>query len=110
MCCVFPACFALNESTFSITKVNSIFLCLRIHAITTTDVRFISFLPPYTQYIYITLDEMHAVAQRLTKRGRMSISDLAAQSSSLIDLEPRATGTAGAGKKQMIDFDELAEE
>jgi len=62
------------------------------------------------KYIYITLDEMHAVAKHLTKKGRVTISELAAQSSSLIDLEPRTVGTEGAGKRPMLDFDALAAE
>jgi hypothetical protein len=63
----------------------------------------------FLQYIYITLEEMHAVAQHLTKQGRIRISELAAKSSSLIDLEPKATGS-GEGKRPMLDFDALAEE
>lgn len=63
------------------------------------------------QYIYITLDEMRAVARHLTKKGRMTISELALQSSSLIDLEPRDVGTEGGhGKRPMLDFDALAAE
>ncbi|KAF5836645.1 DDRGK domain-containing protein [Dunaliella salina] len=62
------------------------------------------------KYIYITLGEMHAVARHLIKKGRVTISELAAQSSSLIDLEPRTVGTEGAGKRPMLDFDALAAE
>lgn len=65
-------------------------------------------LDPLLQYIYITLEEMRAVAQHLTKRGRISISELAAQSARLVDLEPRAMGSGG--KRPMLDFETLAEE
>ena len=66
--------------------------------------------PPLAQYIYITLDEMQAVAKHLTKRGRMTISELAAQSASLIDLEPREVESVDAGKRPMLDFEALAED
>lgn len=66
--------------------------------------------PLLVQYIYITLDEMHAVARHLTKKGRVTIRELAANSSSLIDLEPREAGTEGAGKRPMLDFEALAAE
>ena len=42
------------------------------------------------QYIYISLDEIKAVAAYIKSCGRVSISQLAAKSSALIDLEARA--------------------
>jgi len=53
---------------------------------------------------------MQAVAKHLTKRGRMTISELAAQSASLIDLEPREVESVDAGKRPMLDFEALAED
>ncbi len=41
----------------------------------------------------------------LEQRGRVSIADLAARSSELIDLEPKAAAGAKAHAKAAIDFD-----
>lgn len=43
------------------------------------------------QFIYISLEEMTAVAEFIRQRGRIAISELAAKSSQFIDLEPKAT-------------------
>jgi len=43
------------------------------------------------KFIYISPDEMQAVAACIKRRGRMSISDLALESNRLIDLEPKET-------------------
>lgn len=42
------------------------------------------------KYIYISLDEMKAVADYIKREGRVSISHLASQSNQFIDLEPKA--------------------
>ena len=41
------------------------------------------------QYIYISLAEMNAVADYIRHKGRVAISELAAKSSTFIDLEVR---------------------
>ncbi|KAL8098580.1 DDRGK domain-containing protein 1 [Apium graveolens] len=41
------------------------------------------------KYIYISLDEMKAVADYIKREGRVSISHLASQSNQFIDLEPK---------------------
>lgn len=42
------------------------------------------------KYIYISLEEMKAVADYIKREGRVSISHLASQSNQFIDLEPKA--------------------
>ena len=42
------------------------------------------------KYIYISLEEMHAVADYIKAEGRVGIRELAMYSSRLIDLEPKA--------------------
>ncbi|KAE9456606.1 hypothetical protein C3L33_11611, partial [Rhododendron williamsianum] len=42
------------------------------------------------KYIYISLEEMQAVADYIKRQGRVSISHLASQSNQFIDLEPKA--------------------
>jgi len=63
----------------------------------------------HAQYIYITLEEMHAVANQLRQRGRMSITELAA--TPLIDLEPKplpcSGGGAGGGRPALAFADVL---
>jgi DDRGK domain-containing protein 1 len=57
------------------------------------------------QFIYVSMDEMAAVADFIKKRGRVAIGELAAKSNTLIDLEQHeAELPAGA----VADFD-LAE-
>ena len=41
------------------------------------------------KFIYISRDEMAATAEFIMSRGRIAISELAAKSSSFIDLEPK---------------------
>ena len=41
------------------------------------------------KYIYISLDEMKAVADYIKCQGRVSISHLASKSNQFIDLEPK---------------------
>ena len=41
------------------------------------------------KFIYISREEMAATAEFIMKRGRIAISELAAKSSSFIDLEPK---------------------
>ncbi|KAG2483696.1 hypothetical protein HYH03_017496 [Edaphochlamys debaryana] len=66
------------------------------------------------KYIYISLDEMNAVASYIRSRGRVAIGELAARSASMIDLEQRAdAGGAGGGAGGAqgaaggLDFDQL---
>lgn len=42
------------------------------------------------KYIYISLEEMKAVADYIKREGRVGISHLASQSNQFIDLEPKA--------------------
>jgi hypothetical protein len=42
------------------------------------------------KYIYISLEEMQAVADYIKRQGRVSISHLASKSNQFIDLEPKA--------------------
>lgn len=42
------------------------------------------------KYIYISLEEMKAVADYIKREGRVSISLLASKSNQFIDLEPKA--------------------
>lgn len=41
------------------------------------------------KYIYISLEEMKAVADYIRREGRVSISHLASKSNQFIDLEPK---------------------
>ncbi len=43
------------------------------------------------QYIYISRQELEAVAEYIKKRGRIAIGELAAKSNTFIDLEAKAT-------------------
>ena len=72
--------------------------------------------PPARQYIYISREEMGAVADYIRQRGRVAIGELAARSATLIDLEPRpedggATAAAAAGGRGAaaggLDFEQL---
>jgi hypothetical protein len=64
------------------------------------------------KFIYISREEMEAVAAHIRAKGRVSIAALAAASNNLIDLEAKsgvevvAGGAAGVGAA--IDFDSLA--
>ena len=42
-----------------------------------------------SQFIYISLEEMSAVADFINRRGRVSIAELAAKSNTFIDLEEK---------------------
>lgn len=42
------------------------------------------------KYIYISLEEMKAVADYIRREGRVSISHLASKSNQFIDLEPKS--------------------
>ena len=61
------------------------------------------------KYIYISLEEMQAVAQYITNKGRVAISELAAKSDTFIDMEVKAAEAmeAAAGARPAIDFDSL---
>ena len=48
------------------------------------------------QYIYISKEEMEAVAEYIKKRGRIAIGELAAKSNMFIDLEAKATTVSSA--------------
>lgn len=41
------------------------------------------------KYIYISMEEMQAVADYIKRQGRVSISHLASKSNQFIDLEPK---------------------
>jgi hypothetical protein len=63
------------------------------------------------KFIYISRDEMEAVAAHIRRAGRVSIAALGAASNNLIDLEAKsgievaAAGVLGAGPA--LDFDDL---
>lgn len=65
-----------------------------------------------SQYIYISLDEMRAVANFLTTKGRVAISELANKSSTFIDLEAKqaAPDAIPGGKAGAISFDSLIDD
>ncbi len=46
------------------------------------------------QYIYISRQEMEAVAEYIKKKGRIAIGELAAKSNTFIDLEAKATAVS----------------
>ena len=46
------------------------------------------------QYIYISTEEMKAVAEYIKRRGRIAIGELAAKSNTFIDLEAKATAVS----------------
>ena len=48
------------------------------------------------QYIYISKQEMEAVAEYIKKRGRIAIGELASKSNMFIDLEAKATAVSSA--------------
>ena len=43
------------------------------------------------QFIYISKEEMEAVAEYIKRRGRIAISELAAKSNTFIDLEAKSS-------------------
>ena len=47
-------------------------------------------MPVCLQFIYISREEMEAVASFMKQRGRVAIAELAAKSSQFIDLEEKA--------------------
>lgn len=49
---------------------------------------------PIVQYIYISTEEMKAVAEYIKRRGRIAIGELAAKSNTFIDLEAKATAVS----------------
>lgn len=59
------------------------------------------------KYIYISKEEMEAVAEYIKKRGRIAIGELAAKSNMFIDLEAKATTVQGASLP-MLDLDAAA--
>ncbi len=59
------------------------------------------------KFIYISREEMEAVAAFIRKRGRVHIAELAAQSASLIDLEPKAAAAGSGADGAAIDFDDV---
>ena len=61
------------------------------------------------QYIYISLEEMQAVANYINTKGRVAISELAAKSDTFIDMEVKASQVLVAGAP-VIDFDSLVVE
>lgn len=52
------------------------------------------------KYIYISIEEMKAVADYIKRQGRVSIAHLASSSNQFIDLEP---------KSQLVDESSLVE-
>ncbi|GFR80832.1 DDRGK domain-containing protein 1 [Elysia marginata] len=63
------------------------------------------------KFIYITMEELEAVARYIRQNGRVSISDLAASSNRLISLEPDTSTLAAkmaAEVAQMVEVEEAA--
>jgi hypothetical protein len=60
------------------------------------------------KYIYISPDEMQAVAKYINDKGRVAISELAAKSNTFIDLETQQSDVS-IGATPAIDFDSLLE-
>ena len=63
------------------------------------------------KFIYITVEELEAVARYIRQNGRVSISDLAASSNRLISLEPDTSTLAAkmaAEVAQMVEVEEAA--
>lgn len=58
------------------------------------------------QFIYISLEEMNAVASYIRSQGRVAISKLAEASNNLIDLEAKSW-TASATRAPGIDFSDV---
>lgn len=54
------------------------------------------------KYIYISLEEMKAVADYIKREGRVSISHLASKSNQFIDLEPKAQFVEDIGSAEEI--------
>ena len=46
------------------------------------------------KFIYISPEELKSIAQFVKQRGRVSISELASSSNSLVNLQPETTVTA----------------
>jgi len=51
---------------------------------------------PAWQFIYISVEEMEAVAAFIRRKGRVAITELAAKSDELIDLAPKDVELADA--------------
>ena len=63
------------------------------------------------KFIYITVEELEAVARYIRQNGRVSISDLAASSNRLISLEPDTSTLAAKMAEevaQMVEVEEAA--
>ena len=64
------------------------------------------------KFIYVSLDEMKAMADYITSRGRVPIVELASKSADLLDLEAKAGAAVGPGAAAAagLSLDELAGE
>lgn len=63
------------------------------------------------KFIYITMEELEAVARYIRQNGRVSIADLAASSNRLINLDPDTSSTAlkmAAEVVEKVAVDEVA--
>lgn len=60
------------------------------------------------KFIYISIEEMQAVAKWIRYQGRVSIADLAAESNKLVDLQPKEVASRTADVIEGLD-DEVAE-
>lgn len=56
------------------------------------------------KYIYISLEEMNAVADYIRREGRVSISHLASKSNQFIDLEPKTESVEDISSIEGITF------
>lgn len=57
------------------------------------------------KYIYISLEEMKAVADYIKREGRVSISHLASMSNQFIDLEPKSQSIEDITSIEEVTFD-----
>jgi len=59
------------------------------------------------KYIYISAEEMQAVARYVQTKGRVAIGELAARSDDLIDLEGKAAAAGAGDAGLVVDFDSM---
>ncbi|XP_050138510.1 DDRGK domain-containing protein 1-like isoform X1 [Malus sylvestris] len=77
-----------QECINRITNLESMGMCRAISSVTCG--RLSGVMDDRGKYIYISQEEMQAVADYIKRQGRVSISHLASKSNQFIDLEPKA--------------------
>lgn len=71
-----------------------VLVCRPVNVMCGPHVLLVTFSALSVQYIYISTEEMMAVAEYIKKRGRIAIAELAAKSNTFIDLEAKATAVS----------------